>query len=139
MSTRTLARFAVIVAVCTVVATSSLLAHHSFTAEFDATKPVTLKGKITKMLWTNPHGWLYIDVKGPDGKVVNWALEFGAPYALYKRGWRQKDLPVGADVTVEGWLAKDGSNTANAGKVSLADGRQLFAGSSGGPGAGTDQ
>jgi hypothetical protein len=106
-------------------------AHHSFAAEFDAKKPVKLTGKVTKMRWVNPHAWLYIDVTDQKGKVTNWALEFGLPGSLYRRGWRPKDLPVGATVTVSGYLAKDGSPTANAQTVTLADGRRLFAGSSG--------
>ncbi len=114
-----------------VAALTPLLAHHSFSAEFDAKKPVTLIGTITMMKWVNPHAWLYIDATGPDGKMANWAIEFGLPSSLYRRGWRQKDLPAGAVVTVEGFLAKDGSHTANAQSVKLADGRSLFAGTSG--------
>jgi hypothetical protein len=94
-------------------------------------KPITLKGKITRMLWSNPHGHLYIEVAGPDGKPVEWEIEFGGPSALYRRGWRKTDLPVGAEVTVQGFLAKDGSPTANANTVKLPDGRSLFAGSAG--------
>ena len=113
------------------LAATEVIAHHSFSAEFDAAKPVTLKGTITKMEWINPHCWLHIDVTEPDGTVVTWALEFALPQSLYRRGWRKSDLPFGAEVTVEGYLAKDGTPTANASTVTLADGRRLFAGSSG--------
>ena len=83
------------------------------------------------MAWINPHSWLYIDVKSPDGTVVPWNIEFGSPNALYRRGWRRDDLPVGALVTIQGYLAKDGSRTVNATDVKLPDGKTLFAGSSG--------
>jgi len=106
-------------------------AHHSFAAEYDANKPITLKGTIVTMKWSNPHGALFIDVKAPDGKLVRWNVEFGSPNALARRGWKKTDLPVGAEVTVEAFLAKDGTPTANANTVTLPDGRQLFAGSSG--------
>ena len=101
--------------------------HHSFSAEFDQNKPVKLTGKITEMRWSNPHGWLYINVTAPDGKVVNWALETGGANSLYRRGWRKEDLPVGATVSVEGWQARNGTATANVGAVILADGKRLFA------------
>src|SRR4029453_8389638 len=77
--------------------TTPVLAHHSFAAEFDADKPVTLKGTLPKMEWINPHGWIYVDVKGPDGKVVNWAIESGAPNALIRRGLRKTDFPNGTE------------------------------------------
>jgi hypothetical protein len=111
------------------------LAHHSFAAEYDSTKPVTLKGSVTKMEWQNPHARFYVDVADEAGKVTNWELELGSPNGLMRRGWTRNSLKPGDTVTVEGYLAKDGSKLANARNVTLGDGRKIFAGSSddGGP------
>jgi hypothetical protein len=117
-----------------------LLAHHAFAAEFDGSKPVTLKGTVTKMEWTNPHAWLHINVPGADGKVVAWAVEGGAPNALLRRGWNKNSVPPGTLVVIEGFRARDGSNRANGRQVTLPDGTQLFIGSpgTGAPGDGRD-
>ncbi len=113
-----------------VCATVAVEAHHSFSAQYDGNKPVVLRGTINKMLWSNPHGHLYLDVKAADGKLVTWELETASPAGLYRKGWRKEDLPVGAEVVVRGFLARDGTATANAGTVTLvATGKELFAGS----------
>jgi hypothetical protein len=108
-----------------------VLAHHAFAAEFDHTKPLQLKGTVTKMEWLNPHTWLHLDVKQPDGMVINWAVEGGAPNALIRRGMTKDSIKPGEEITVEGFAAKDGSNMATGAKVYLADGRALFVGSQG--------
>jgi len=105
-------------------------AHHSFAAEFDEKKPVTLKGTLTQMEWLNPHGWLHIDVRGPDGTVVNWAIEAGAPNALVRRGLRKIDFPIGSEIIVEGYQAKNGTPAASGTNVKFTDGRSFFLGAS---------
>ena len=111
-------------------------AHHSFAAEYDAVKPITLRGTFTKMDWINPHSWLYLDVKNTQGVVENWACETAPPNGLYRRGWRKSSLKEGDAIVVEGFLAKDGSRTVNARSVVTSDGKRMFAGSAndGGPG-----
>jgi len=103
-------------------------AHHSFAAEFDIDKPIELKGVLTKMSWVNPHGWIYIDVKNPDGTVTNWAIEAGATAGLLRNGLRKTDFPVGTEVTVKGFLARSRPNVANGRTVTLGDGRNFFLG-----------
>jgi hypothetical protein len=104
--------------------------HHSFAAEYDANKPITLKGTITKVDLVNPHSWLYLDVKDSSGKVANWAVEMGSPNNLIRRGINKNSVPVGTEVTVDGYLAKDGTPTANGTTIRMPDGKRLFAGSS---------
>jgi hypothetical protein len=122
-----------------VVATTAVSAHHSFAAEFDEKAPIKLVGTVTKLELVNPHMWVYIDVKEPDGKTVNWGVEGGAPNALLRRGLRKEDFPIGTQVTVDGYRAKNGSNTANGRTVSFQDGRNFFLGSSGGPKDGAEK
>jgi hypothetical protein len=107
-----------------------MLAHHSFSAEFDNNKKVVLKGNVTKVDWLNPHIWIYLDVKDDSGKVASWQCEGGAPNSLTRNGWTKNDLKKGDAVTINGTLAKDASNTCNASTVALPDGRRVFAGSS---------
>ncbi|HLQ78624.1 MAG TPA: DUF6152 family protein [Terriglobia bacterium] len=109
-----------------------VFAHHSFSAQYDANKPITLKGVVTRFEWTNPHARIFIDVTDENGKVTSWNLELGSPNILARAGWTRKALAVGDKVAVEGALAKDGSKMANARTVTLASGKTVFAGSSGG-------
>jgi hypothetical protein len=114
-------------------------AHHSFSAEYDKDQPVTLKGALTRIEWTNPHGWVYLDVKGDDGKVTNWAVEFGAPNTLLRRGLRKSDFQTGVELLVKGYRAKSGSPTINGTSVTFPDGRNLFTGSSNPTAPGAEQ
>lgn len=128
--TSTRARSAIVAAVVA-LSVSGVVAHHAFTAEFDANKPVKLTGAITKVEWINPHAWMYVDVKNPPDLADNWAIELAAPNAMIRRGWNKNSIPVGTLVVVEGWRAKNGTKKANGGTVLLPDGQRLFVGSSG--------
>ena len=125
--------FSVVAGAALVVTAAAVpvIAHHSFAAEFDAKKPVKLRGTVTKMEWINPHSWIHIDVKTPDGKVEKWMVEGGAPNALLRRGWNKNSLLPGTEILVEGFQAKDGANRANGRDITFADGKKLFVGSSG--------
>ena len=107
------------------------LAHHSFPAEFDINRPIQLTGTVTKVEWINPHAWIHVDVKKPDGTVENWAIETGTPNTLLRRGLRKQDLPVGTQIKVAGFQGRDGTAKANGVNVTLPDGRALFIGSVG--------
>jgi hypothetical protein len=111
---------------------AATLAHHSFAAEFDQNKAIRLNGSVTKVEWFNPHIWVYLDVKDDKGVVQKWQCEGGAPNTLTRNGWTKDSLKPGNEVTIEGYLAKDGSRTCNARSVKLPDGRSVFAGSSAG-------
>ncbi len=106
-----------------------VFAHHSFAAEYDSSKPIELKGRVSKVEWTNPHARFYIDVKDANGKVTTWNFELASPNVLSRNGWTRHSLQEGDEITVQGSMAKDGSNLANARTVTLADGKKVFAGS----------
>ena len=106
-------------------------AHHAFAAEFDSTKPVKLKGTVTKMEWINPHAWIHIDVKNDDGTVTSWMVEGGSPNTLLRNGFTKASLPVGTEIVVDGYQAKDASNKLNGRDITFPDGRKLFVGSNG--------
>lgn len=116
-----------LLACASLVVAAPVLAHHSFSGEYDSTKPVTLTGKVTKVEWTNPHARFYIDVKGDDGAMTNWNLELASPNVLKRQGWSSNSLKEGDVVTVEGSLARSGAKMANARLVTLADGSRVFA------------
>jgi len=113
------------------------VAHHAFSAEFDATKPLKLEGKVTEVEWINPHTWIHISVKGADGKTDEWMIEGGTPNTLLRRGFTEDSLQVGTAIKIDGYQAKDGTNKANGRDLTLPDGRKLFMGTSG-TGAPTD-
>jgi len=113
------------------VGASSLLAHHAFSSEFDGNRPIKISGVVTKMEWVNPHAWIHIDVKKPDGTVESWAVEGGTPNTLLRRGLRKSDLPAGTEVTVDGYRAKDGGPRASGRNIALPNGRAIFLSNSG--------
>jgi hypothetical protein len=108
-----------------------LIAHHAFGAEFDPTRPVKFKGTVTKMMWVNPHAWIYVDVKKADGSPEEWMVEAGTPNTLYRRGFTKESLKPGTEITVDGYQSKDGSLRMNGRDVTLPNGQTLFLGSSG--------
>jgi Family of unknown function (DUF6152) len=133
MNTRFMTSALVALAALATAWVTPVLAHHSFAAEFDGSKPITLKGTVTQIDWANPHVWFYVAVKDDDGRSVRWACEMGAPHQLQQRGWLRDTMKVGDVVTVAGSLARDGSKRANARLVTTADGKTLGAASSGDP------
>ena len=114
-----------------IAATAPVSGHHAFAAEFDATKPIKLRGTVVRMEWINPHTWIHLDVKTPSGKVERWMIEGGPPNALFRRGFTRDSLPNGVEILVEGFRAKDGSLRGNGRDLMFPDGRRLFLGSSG--------
>ncbi len=109
---------------------ASAWAHHAFAAEFDINKPVTLTGTVTQMEWINPHAWIHIDVKGPDGKITSWMVEGGSPNILLRRGFTKRSLETGTEIVITGYQAKSGENRANGANITFKDGKRLFLGGS---------
>src|SRR3954469_4944894 len=126
--------FAFALGLGSLVAATPLFAHHSFNAQYDRAKPTTLKGTVKRVDWINPHARFFVEVKDASGKAILWEIELAAPAGLMRQGWTRNSLKIGDEVTVNGSLAKDGSNLANATTVTLASGKRVFAGSSGGDG-----
>jgi len=119
------------VGVAIVASGASVAAHHAFSAEFDSNKPLTFKGTISRMEWTNPHVWLHLDVKRPNGATETWSFEAGTPSVLFRRGLTKESVKIGMEVVVDGYQAKDGSHRANGRDLTFADGRKMFLGSNG--------
>jgi hypothetical protein len=120
----------VVAAAVLLLAAVPVWAHHAFAAEFDGSRLVKLRGSVTKMEWINPHAWIHIDVKDANGNITPWMVEAAAPNALLRRGWTKSSLPIGTEILVEGYQAKDGANRANGSVITFTDGRKLFVGSS---------
>ena len=126
-------RLAALLPVAVLGLAAEAAAHHAFSAEFDSQKPVELRGVVTKIQWTNPHSWIFVEVKDASGTVTPWAIEFGAPYSLMQKGLRRTDVPIGVEVTVKGYRAKSGKAVANASSVQLPDGRDFYTGAADNP------
>jgi uncharacterized protein DUF6152 len=130
MRTKSLAGFGGLSAVLFGLAVAPAWAHHSFPAEFDANKPVKMRGIVKKVEWINPHSWITIEVKQPDGTVQTWEIECGAPNAMFRQGFTKDSLPIGTEIVVDGYLAKNGKQRANGRDLTLPDGTKLFLASS---------